>query len=129
MKLVLDTNAYTALMNSDQRALAALQAATEVILPIIVLAELRAGFAAGSRIRENETYLQRFLNKPSARILAPDEQTTFQYAHLSAQLRRQGTPLPQNDVWIAALVIQHDCILLTYDKHFDRLPQIPRWGG
>jgi len=127
MKLALDTNAYTALFRHDRRALEATQAATEVVLPLIVLAELRAGFEAGSLTRQNEARLERFLNKPTARIVAPDEQTTFHYARMWNQLRRQGTPLPQNDLWIAALVLQHNCVLLTYDRHFDHLPQIPRW--
>ena len=127
MRLAIDTNAYTALFRNDSRVLAAIQAATEIILPLIVLGELRAGFEAGTLTARNEASLQRFLSKPSARIVAPDEQTTFQYARLALQLRRQGTPLPQNDLWIAALVIQHDCVLMTYDRHFDHLPQIPRW--
>lgn len=127
MKLALDTNAYSALFRNDPRALEAIQQATEILLPLIVLAELRAGFQAGTLNQQNETRLQRFLNKPTARILSPDEQTTFHYARLFTLLRNKGTPFPQNDIWIAALVLQHDCMLLTYDSHFDHLPQIPRW--
>jgi predicted nucleic acid-binding protein len=129
MKLVLDTNAYSAFARNDAHAVDAVQRGGEIEVPLIVLGELRAGFQAGTLSQQNEAQLQRFLNQPRVHILSLDEQTTFHYARLSTQLRRQGTPLPQNDLWIAALVVQHDCILLTYDKHFDRLPQIPRWGG
>ncbi|NQU40860.1 MAG: PIN domain-containing protein [Lentisphaerae bacterium] len=56
----------------------------------------------------------------------PDEQTTFHYGRLYAQLRSQGTPVPTNDLWIAALVVQHRLTLLTRDDHFKHLPQISR---
>jgi predicted nucleic acid-binding protein len=55
-----------------------------------------------------------------------DEQTTQHYANVFAQLRRQGTPIPTNDIWIAATVLQHDLALLTSDAHFSNLPQLAR---
>jgi predicted nucleic acid-binding protein len=70
--------------------------------------------------------LTRFLNSPRVRVLYTDEQTTHHYASLFRQLRDQGTPIPTNDLWIAALVIQHDLILCSRDRHFDALPQIAR---
>ena len=60
------------------------------------------------------------------RLLVPDEQTTHHYAAVFRQLRQQGTPIPTNDVWIAALVIQHGLVLSSRDAHFDHLPQILR---
>jgi tRNA(fMet)-specific endonuclease VapC len=75
---------------------------------------------------ENERLLRRFLLKEGVEILLADEQTTHHYAAVYAQLRRQGTPIPTNDMWIAALALQHDLVLCTRDRHFDRLPQIPR---
>lgn len=62
-------------------------------------------------------------------VIYPDEQTTHHYATLYRQLRTQGTPIPINDLWIAALVAQHDLILYTLDAHFDHLPQLPRVQG
>jgi predicted nucleic acid-binding protein len=59
-------------------------------------------------------------------VLYPDEQTTHHYANVFAQLRRQGTPVPTNDLWIAALVVQHDLVLFTQDAHFAKVPQIAR---
>jgi predicted nucleic acid-binding protein len=95
-------------------------------LPLFVLAELRMGFVAGVRARRNEADLQRFLNSTRTRVLLPDETTTHHYAHLYQQLKAQGTPIPVNDMWIAALVIQHSLALCTSDQHFDHLPQIPK---
>jgi tRNA(fMet)-specific endonuclease VapC len=96
------------------------------MVPLIVLGELRAGFLAGSRGTENEAGLARFLNSPRVDVLLADEDTTHHYARLFHQLHRQGTPIPTNDVWIAALVVQHQLYLFARDAHFDHLPQIPR---
>ena len=90
------------------------------------LAELRAGFAYGMRREENETRLHQFLARPNVTTLFADEQTTHHYAEVFLQLRQQGTPLPENDLWIAALVRQHKLTLYTRDSHFDCLRQIAR---
>jgi tRNA(fMet)-specific endonuclease VapC len=102
------------------------QDAEAVFLPFVVLAELRAGFSVGRRGDENERVLRAFLAKPGVGTLFADEQTTHHYAALFRQLRRQGTPIPVNDLWIAALVLQNDLVLCARDRHFDHLPQIPR---
>lgn len=126
MKLALDTNAYSAAARGDTRSVALVQAAQHVYLPFVVLAELRAGFAAGTLGRRNEALLARFLSSPRVSVVYADEQTTHHYANVFAQLRRQGTPIPTNDVWIAAIVLQHDLALLTSNAHFSNLPQIAR---
>lgn len=100
--------------------------ADELCLPVPVLAELRFGFAKGTRGRQNEAGLTRFLDSPRVRVLACDEQTSFHYAQLKLQLSMQGTPIPINDVWIAALTLQHGATLFTLDRDFDHLPQIAR---
>jgi tRNA(fMet)-specific endonuclease VapC len=97
-----------------------------VFLPFVVVGELRAGFAVGSRGTANERVLREFLARPGVDVLFADDQTTQQYAAVYRQLRVQGTPLPSNDLWIAALVLQHRLALHSRDRHFDQLPQIPR---
>jgi tRNA(fMet)-specific endonuclease VapC len=126
MKLALDTNAYSAAARGEPRSVALVQAAERVYLPFVVLAELRAGFAAGTQGRRNEALLARFLGSLRVGVVYADEQTTHHYANVFAQLRRQGTPIPTNDIWIAAVVLQHDLSLLTSDAHFSSLPQIAR---
>jgi tRNA(fMet)-specific endonuclease VapC len=91
-----------------------------------VIAELRVGFLSGTKGQKNEAVLSRFLDSPRVEWLACDQQTAHLYASLKFQLKRQGTPIPINDVWIAALVIQHNGVLYTRDSDFDRLPQVPR---
>jgi tRNA(fMet)-specific endonuclease VapC len=124
MKLALDANRYCDLCRGVAEMVERTSQAERICLPLMVLGELRAGFQAGSRARRNERILARFLGSPRVRLLLPDEQTTFHYASLFAQLRRQATPIPTNDLWIAALVIQHDLVLLTRDAHFKHLPQL-----
>ena len=125
MRIAIDTNRYRDFCEDDLNAREVLQRADRILMPLPVLAELQAGFAFGTLARQNERVLSIFLDRPRVEVLMPDEQTTFHYGRLYAQLRRQGTPVPTNDLWIAALVIQHRLTLFTRDDHFKHLPQIP----
>jgi tRNA(fMet)-specific endonuclease VapC len=126
MKIALDTNRYTDLCRGVAEVQETLELADSVSLPFVVLAELRAGFSLGRRGLENERTLRRFLTKPGVDVLYADDQTTHHYAGVFRQLRQQGTPIPTHDVWIAALVLQHNLVLYARDRHFSRLPQITR---
>ena len=126
MKVALDTNAYSDFMRGDAARVEVVRTARQLFLPLIVLAELRAGFAAGSQESTNAANLQRFLGSPRVSVLLPDEQTTHHYAQLFLQLRRKSVAIPTNDLWIAALAIQHHLVLCTSDAHFQHLPQLPR---
>lgn len=126
MKLLLDTNRYTDFCKGIPDAVSVVTAAEQVFLPFIALAELRAGFRAGTKGRRNEDVLSRFLLSPRVGVLYPDDATTQTYAGLFVQLRRQGTPIPTNDIWIAALALQHGLALHSRDAHFDALPQLLR---
>jgi len=126
VRLALDTNRYTDLCRDNQSVVETVELADEVWLPFIVLGELRAGFAVGSQGPHNEAALRRFLLKPGVGVLYADEQTTHHYATVFRQLRRQGTPIPTNDMWIASLVLQYSLTLYDRDAHFDALPQLTR---
>ena len=126
MKIALDTNAYSDFMRGEPNRVQILRAAGLIFLPLIVLGELRAGFAAGNQESTNAANLQRFLNSPRVSLLIPDEQTTHHYAQLYLQLRKKSVIIPANDLWIAALVVQHNLVLCTSDAHFQQLPQIPK---
>lgn len=120
--LALDTNVYSGFMRGVPGAVNALRAATEIHLPLIVLAELLAGFAAGGRAAKNRDELARFLSSTRVAVLRPDEKTAYQYAEIFAALRVRGAPIPTNDLWIAALARQHQLTLLTFDAHFQAVP-------
>lgn len=126
MKLALDTNRYTDLCRGQASVIETVEQADRVWLPFIVLGELRAGFAVGAQGPRNEAVLRRFLLKPGVGILYADDQTTHHYANIYRQLRKQGTPIPTNHMWIAALVLQHSFVLCARDAHFDALPQLAR---
>jgi tRNA(fMet)-specific endonuclease VapC len=126
MRLALDTNRYTDLCRGEPSVVESVELADEIWLPFIVVGELRAGFAVGNQGPRNEAVLRRFLLKPGVAVLYADEQTIHHYANIYRQLRKQGTPIPTNDMWIAALVLQHSLVLFARDAHFDALPQLTR---
>ncbi len=126
MRVALDTNRYVDLCKGVDETVALLEEAETIMLPFVVLGELRSGFAHGRRQAENERTLRRFLLKEGVRVLFADDQTTHHYAAVFRQLRKQGTPIPRNDMWLSALVLQHNLALHARDKHFDHLPQIVR---
>ena len=126
MRVALDTNRYVDFCRGDAATVEVLETADSVELPFVVLAELRAGFSVGKRGADNETTLRRFLARPGVSVRYADDATTHQYAAVFRQLRAQGTPIPTNDIWIAALVLQHDLVLVARDRHFDQLPQLLR---
>ena len=124
MRVAVDTNAYKEAAVGQGRISEVLRRSEEIHLPFIVLGELRGGFAAGTLGKKNEAKLTEFLKSPRVKVLLADEQTSHLYGALYAQLRRAGTPIPTNDLWIAALVVQHDLPLLSADRHFRLLPQV-----
>lgn len=126
MRVALDTIRYVDLCKGVPETVSIAETAEAVFLPFVVVAELRAGFTAGRRAAENERVLRRFLMKKGVGVLYAGDGTTYRYAAVVRQLRAQGTPIPAHDLWIAALVLEHDLLLHSRDRHFDHLPQIVR---
>ncbi len=126
MKLAIDTNRYADLFRGVPEVIEVVRSAQAIVVPFVVLGELRAGFTAGNRQAENEAELVRFVRSPRVRVVHSDDETARIYAQLWNQLRTQGTPIPPTDIWIAALVLQHGLTLYSRDPHFGHLPQVPR---
>ena len=126
MRVALDTNRMTDLFRGDVELAEQLESAEEVWIPLFALGEIKAGFQGGTQSHRNETLLNRLLAKPTVGVLLPSRETAEHYARLFVQLRRAGTPVPDNDLWIAALVLEHDLALITRDRHFERIPQVIR---
>jgi tRNA(fMet)-specific endonuclease VapC len=122
----IDTTRYSDMLAGEPVAAEKFRTARRILLPFVVIGELRAGFLKGDREAENEKNLVGLLNSGRVEVLLADEQTTHQYARVTYQLRRQGKPIPQNDCWIAALCVQHNLPLFSRDAHFDHLPQLVR---
>jgi tRNA(fMet)-specific endonuclease VapC len=120
MRVALDTNRLTDLFRGDVELAELLGSCEEVWIPLIVLGEIKAGFQG----QQNEALLQRLLNKPSVRILLPGIETAEFYSKLFVQLKHAGTPIPDNDLWIAALTLEKNLSLITRDPHFKFVPQL-----
>ena len=124
MRIMLDTNAY-----SDWRRNGTwnelIGKASVVMVPTMVLGELHAGFRLGKAGLENQSKLSRFLGEDVVKVVSPGEGTAEIYGDFFAYLYKQGTPLPIHDIWIGALSYEHKAVLVTKDRHFSRLPQVP----
>ena len=126
MRVALDTNRITDLFRGDVELAEQLGTAEEVWIPLFALGEIKAGLQGGTQQRRNETLLNRLLAKPTVGVLLPSRETAEHYARIFVQLRRAGAHVPDNDLWIAALVLEHDLVLITRDRHFERIPQVIR---
>lgn len=119
MKLLLDTNAYSALARGDDEILDRVRRATTLLLSVVVLGELRYGFRYGRGSERNEAALASFCRRPFVSIVPVTETTADRYSRIAVSLRRKGRPIPQNDLWIAAQTLEHGADLLSFDRHFE----------
>jgi len=120
----LDTSAYSNFRRGNEELVALLDRAELVGVPTVALGELRTGFLLGGRRRRNESELDAFLDNPVVQVLPVDSETSRQYAEIVAELRKAGTPVPTNDIWIAATAARNGTTVLTCDDHFGRIGRI-----
>jgi tRNA(fMet)-specific endonuclease VapC len=123
-RVLLDTSAYSALFRGDEEAKTILHGAAEVSLTPVIVGELLAGFSGGRYEARNRQLLKDFLSTPRVRVYSVDQETSERYAAVWLHLRKQGTPIPTNDLWIAASAMQHGLNILTSDRHFLKVPQV-----
>jgi tRNA(fMet)-specific endonuclease VapC len=123
-RLTLDTSAYSSFKRGRPDVVRHLRNAQEILLPSIVLGELLAGFETGSRAQRNREELRLFLGSPRVRLVPIGEATAERYAVIYASLRAMGQPIPTNDLWIAASVMEHGTELVTLDRDFTHVAQI-----
>jgi tRNA(fMet)-specific endonuclease VapC len=91
----------------------------------VVVGELLYGFRHGSRGTANEAELEDFLGRPNTRFAEVTRTTAERYGRIAASLRTKGTPIPSNDIWIAAHALETGALLLSLDKHFDAIEGLP----
>jgi predicted nucleic acid-binding protein len=124
VKVMLDTSAYSAFLKGNGEVAQSLREADEIYLNPIVLGELYAGFARGGREKKNREILREFLDSPRVQVAAIDEETAERYTAIITHLWQKGTPIPTNDLWIAATAMQHGLKLITTDSHYKSVQQI-----
>jgi tRNA(fMet)-specific endonuclease VapC len=124
MKLLLDTNAYVALRRGNAEVVDAVRRSTGVLLSAIVVGELMDGFQGGSRLTENLRLLEETTKSSSVEFVTVGWNTTEWFGRVSSALRKAGTPIPTNDVWIAAHTMEHGARLITADGHFEKVAGI-----
>jgi tRNA(fMet)-specific endonuclease VapC len=126
MRIVLDTSAYSHFRGNHSEVVDRIAAADLVYLPTIVLGELEAAFRIGRRTADNRAKLEEFLHEDFVRVLAVTSEVARRYGELFVELRAAGTPLPVNDIWIAAATIDAGAKLVTFDSDFDRITRLER---
>jgi len=124
--MILDTDALSAAADDDPAVIALLARADQVAIPVIVLGEYRYGIAQSRHRASYADWLRGLLH--DCLVLDINEPTTLHYAEITLELKRQGKPIPTNDVWIAALCRQHALPLLSRDQHFDVVTGTKRIG-
>ncbi len=120
-KIALDTNAYSALLSDNNVVAEITREAIDIGLPIIVLGEINYGVLNGSRISENFSKLQGFLDTNRVSVLCVDEKTALIFGEIATELKAMGKPIQQNDIWIASLCKQYDYTLISNDKGFSNV--------
>jgi len=123
-RILLDTSAYSAFKRGHDDIRTILQGADDITVTPVVLGELYAGFARGRDRRKNERELRLFLSSPRVRLVSIDDETAERYAVVVNGLRPAGTPIPTNDVWIAASAMQYGVVVVTTDGHYEKVAQV-----
>jgi tRNA(fMet)-specific endonuclease VapC len=123
-RLVLDTSAYSNFQRGADAAVSLLSSASWIGMSAVVLGELRAGFGLGKRRTRNETDLRAFMSHPVVHELVVDDEAAQIYAEIIVALRAAGTPVPTNDIWIAAVAAREGGHVVTYDSHFELIARV-----
>ncbi|MDR3405388.1 MAG: type II toxin-antitoxin system VapC family toxin [Chthoniobacter sp.] len=122
--MILDTNAISALSFDDADLVSALGTSLRHHLPVIVIGEYEYGIAGSRRNKELKEWFDLLVSESI--VLTVERDTATHYGTISAALKKKGTPIPSNDLWIAALAVQHGLPIVSQDKHFDLVPGIRR---
>ena len=121
-KYLLDTNVVIALFANDSAVKNNLAKADEVFIPSIAIGELCFGARKSARVEENLERIDEFVANNV--VLACDAETARRYGEIKNVLRVKGHPIPENDIWIAAIALQHDLTLATRGTHFGEIENL-----
>jgi tRNA(fMet)-specific endonuclease VapC len=126
--ILLDTNAYSAIMrNRGSSVLDAIDNVENLFFSVIVIGELHAGFRDSLRFSENVRILKDFIADSIVSVTGINEETAEIFGEIKSGLKKQGTPIPLNDIWISAQCVELGAVLVTVDKHFSHIPGLRIW--
>ena len=118
---LIDTNIYSYALKGDPETVSTLKEARHIGISSVSIGELLSGFKGGKREKENKKELAEFLDSPRVRLYPVDENTAEFYAEILNELRKNGTPIPTNDIWIASVAFQCGLPLFSKDQHFGKV--------
>ena len=118
MRRLLDTNAYSALKRGHAETVKLIRESKQVFMSAVVVGELMSGFRSGGRSEANLRDLRDFLATRYVEFLPVTLTTADRFGRISSDLRRAGTRIPTNDIWIAAHAFETGADLVSYDQHF-----------
>ena len=121
MKILLDTSAYVGFKVGADEVVDIIVKSQHILFSPVVLGELMFGFYNGTRFKQNMEALNEFLRHEIVDLIPLGEITADRYSRIAHQLTKQGTPIPTNDIWIAAQAMEHGAELITSDRHFEQL--------
>jgi len=117
-RYLIDTNIYSYALKGDEEIIKILRKTDEIGFSVISIGELLAGFKGGGKERKNREELETFLDSPRVVIYPVNDDTAEFYSDIFIRLKEAGTPIPTNDIWIAAIAFQNGLKLFTKDIHF-----------
>ena len=121
MKILLDTSAYVGFKVGVNEVVEIVTAAERILFSPVVMGELMFGFRNGARFAENMVELEKLLQHDAVELIQIGKTTADRYSRIAAYLRQQGTPIPTNDIWIAAQTMECGAELITSDRHFEKV--------
>jgi tRNA(fMet)-specific endonuclease VapC len=127
--ILIDTNAMTALFRGADAVLEAAAEADCVYASAIVIGELEAGFRGGDRYAQNVRMLNRFVTRPTVEILPVGRETADCFGRIKQALKKKGSPIPVNDIWVSAQCLETGSVLVTYDRHYVCVDGLRLWTG
>jgi tRNA(fMet)-specific endonuclease VapC len=125
MKRLFDTNAYVELLKGNAAVANLVRNAERVAFSMVVVGELLFGFRNGNRYERNVAALDDFLSQPWIELIQVTRTTADRFGRIAAALRKAGTPIPTNDMWIAAHALEAGAELITFDRHFEAIRGLP----
>ncbi len=121
MKILLDTNAYVHFKQNKKDVVDTIISASTILFSPVVLGELMFGFRNGTKFNKNMNDLSKFLEHECVELVQIGDITSDRYSRIANRLKRKGTPIPTNDIWIAAQTMEHGAELITADRHFEKI--------